>query len=265
MLSANRGKRSKLSTNKHSPIKRLACLSLLALALQGCNKSFHDLGTPPQLTSVDYEVPLEQIIVAPEPAVVRGPQRIAMTDNGIWNQEEGNYFRDTRAFRIGDILTVNISINDSARLSNTSGRESSVTGKLDSGGSITLPIFGQLPQITADAKLGGGLELERGGTVNRNERVNLHVAATVIDASPNGNLHIIGSQEVRVNHELRILTVQGFVRSKDINPDNTIPYEKIAEARITYGGHNSRRKPGDSKLFRRQAHARYGSDKYVYK
>ena len=229
---------------------RAIILAAAIISLQACNKSFHDVGPPPQLTKIDYEVPIEDILVAPDPKVISAPSRLAMSDNSILSPQSAIYFQDTRAYKVGDILTVDISINDSARLNNSSGRETSVDGTLGSSTDITLPIFGQLPEIDVDGSLSAGLQLERGGTVDRTERVNLQIAATVIASSSNGNLHIIGTQEVRVNHELRILTVQGVVRAKDILPDNTIPYEKIAEARITYGGHNSRQKPKPKRMWK---------------
>ena len=53
---------------------------------------------------------------------------------------------------------------------------------------------------------------------------------------PNGNLVIKGSQEVRVNFELRQLTIAGIVRPTDVSRDNIVAYDRIAEARISYGG-----------------------------
>ena len=77
---------------------------------------------------------------------------------------------------------------------------------------------------------------EGNGATTRSENIDLSIAAVVTDVLPNGNLMISGSQEVRVNAELRILTIAGIVRPSTSARENTISYERIAEARISYGG-----------------------------
>jgi flagellar L-ring protein precursor FlgH len=74
------------------------------------------------------------------------------------------------------------------------------------------------------------------GSINRSEQIRLSIAATVTAVLPNGNFVVQGSQEFRVNYEMRVLTIGGIVRPRDISRENTVPYDKIAEARISYGG-----------------------------
>ena len=89
------------------------------------------------------------------------------------------------------------------------------------------------------------------GNINRNETINLRIAALVVQMLPNGNMVVAGRQEVKVNQELRELRVAGIIRPQDIATNNTIPYDKIAEARISYGG--------DGSISRQQTRS-YGED-----
>jgi flagellar L-ring protein FlgH len=204
-----------------------ACLVVCALA--GCSTDIRDIGVAPHMTAVGTGM------VAPAelpPTFEAYPQPVRMAS--LWQDSGGDLFRDARAAKIGDLITVVISMNDSATLDNTSNRqrESVFTNAFD--GAVSLPVYANNSSGSFNAAAGSSTKGQ--GNIDRSEKIQLSVAAVVTEVLPNGNLLISGSQEVRVNFELRELKVSGIVRPRDVSRDNTITYDKVAEARISYGG-----------------------------
>jgi flagellar L-ring protein precursor FlgH len=162
--------------------------------------------------------------------------------NSLWRSANAaTFFGDPRAAQVGDILTVNINISDSAQVSNQSARsrttseDSNLTNFL--GGEAALgSFFNDAVNPASMTNFGSQSSLQGAGSVNRSESVSLNAAAIVVDVLWNGNLVIHGRQEVRVNNEVRELLISGIVRPQDIAADNTIDHQQIAEARISYGG-----------------------------
>ena len=143
--------------------------------------------------------------------------------------------------RIGDILTVNITIEDKAEINNETSRSrdnsenADITNILGYESSLKKVLPGAYDPTTA-VGIGSNSSSTGRGSVNRKETIKLEIAAIVSQILPNGNLVITGSQEVRVNYEVRVLTISGVVRPEDISAINTIQHSQIAEARISYGG-----------------------------
>ena len=211
---------------------------LAALMLGGC-AGLSEATAPPQMTPIA------------NPAMIAGSQRVSMplpapvieaqAPNSLWRAGAKSFFNDQRASKIGDILTVNIEIADSAQLNNTTAR--SRTGSTETGVQAMLGLEDVIqkalpgtPSLDPAGGFGSKSSSNGTGSVNRQEKVNLTVAAVITDRLPNGNLVIGGSQEVRINNELRELLVSGVIRPEDVAADNTIAHSKIAEARISYGG-----------------------------
>jgi flagellar L-ring protein FlgH len=215
-----------------------AMLSLAALA-GGCSSidRLSQIGEKPKLTEI--ENPTTQPGYKPVQMPMPKPEQASYNANSLWRNGSRAFFKDQRAARIGDLLTVTVNITDKANIANETQR--SRTNKEDSGitdfvGSKTLGANAQkiLPGriLTADSTASS----DGKGSVNRQEALQTNVAAVVTQVLPNGNLVVEGKQEIRVNFEIRELIVAGIVRPEDIQSDNTIDSSKIAQARIAYGG-----------------------------
>jgi flagellar L-ring protein precursor FlgH len=161
--------------------------------------------------------------------------------SSLWQSGPSSLFGDRRAKQIGDILTVDIVIDDRAQVNNrtqrqrTSDNESQISAALGVDKAVGKFLPSPL-SLSPGVSTTGAANTLGNGQIDRRERINLKMAAIVTNILPNGNMVIQGSQEVRVNYELRDLQVTGLIRPEDISRRNTINYDKIAEARISYGG-----------------------------
>jgi flagellar L-ring protein precursor FlgH len=213
---------------------KLKGLVLLALPLGGCAGDIREIGREPFMSPVGTGLVPD---VQPSASTVFLQQRLG-TGGSIWTGGRADVFADTRAANIGDVVTVLIAINDRATLGNNTDR--SLDSQVDTGFDLTIETRNNSTRNNSELKpefTSSALSSAKGkGTTDRSEKIKLSVAAVVSDVLPNGNLIVSGSQEVRVNFELRVLNVAGIIRPRDISKENTISYEKIAEARISYGG-----------------------------
>jgi flagellar L-ring protein precursor FlgH len=218
-------------------VNGLLCVLVLVSAA-GCAR-LQSVGQVPQFTSPARGNEVFAMTAQPMAATRAHPgQHVA---SSLWTSGRRSLLGDRRAGQRGDILTVVIEIDDSAEFSNSSERGRSGSERMGVTGLFGLPqrIDEGLPDgaSMADAVSATGSSNSSGsGAVRRNEQLTLRVAATVTDLLDNGILRIEGSQEVRVNYEIRELLVSGYVRPEDISRQNEIAYDRIAAARISYGG-----------------------------
>lgn len=219
-------------------LTRIVLIATLLAA--GCAK-VEQIGQEPTFTPVVSSAEHAAMMTTSLPQALGTAPMVRSSNASLWTGDRGSLLGDRRAMVRGDILTVVIEINDSAQISNSSDRSRSGSQDMQINELFGLPQ--RIDEMLQDGSsldnavgLGSSSTFSGTGSVQRNEQLTLRVAATVIDVLPNGILSIEGSQQVRVNFEMRELLVSGFVRPADITRQNEVTYDKIASARIAYGG-----------------------------
>jgi flagellar L-ring protein precursor FlgH len=211
-------------------MKRGIWFLLAAAALSGCASGLAEVNKEPALSPVGSGITTGSVSASSYPE----PPAAPVKRFSLWDDRQSRLFTDPRALQTGDILTVKIRINDRAKFKNENDRSRTSSRTLGFDAKLGWDDYSTAGK--GAGSLDSKTETNADGAIERSENLDLNVAAVVTDVLPNGNLMIRGSQEVRVNYELRVLTIAGIVRPSDIGAENTIPYDRIAEARISYGG-----------------------------
>jgi flagellar L-ring protein precursor FlgH len=219
----------------------VAAAAVIVAGTGGCSMitRLSEVGEYPQMTPITN--PQAQPGYRPVNLPMPAPMPAEDNPNSLWRPGARAFFKDIRAKEVGDTLTVRLKLDDSAKMSNKTKRQRADSEKM--GVQALLGYEAQLGKIlprdynNADLfRFGTKSNTDGDGDIGRSETIEITFAALVTQVLPNGSLAIMGRQEVRVNYELRELMLTGVVRQQDIEADNSISHERIAEMRVAYGG-----------------------------
>jgi flagellar L-ring protein precursor FlgH len=149
--------------------------------------------------------------------------------------QEMTLFEDLRARRVGDVLTVVL------RESTSASKRSSSSTKKDTSISLPGPTIAGRP-VTANGtpilEMGveGSREFDGEGTASQSNQLVGNITVTVVERLANGNLVVQGQKWLRLNHGDEFVQITGIVRPYDVREDNTVTSDRVADARISYGG-----------------------------
>lgn len=222
-------------TKKSDRMMVVLAVSVMGLTLAGCSQvNTTDVSFSP---SVDYVSLMEDY----DTQVAQASSRSA----SLWanNEYKSDLFADYKGRQVGDLITVIISETSSA--TNTG---SSTTGKTSSVDASATALGGLPLNLGINNFLGTGIgfnptlgtqytsSFAGQGSNTRQDQIQATIAATVLRVLPSGNLVIEGHREIVVDREKQIMSIRGLIRPKDINANNVVSSQNIANAQISYSG-----------------------------
>ncbi len=223
-------------------VKMTIVLCCTLILLPGCYTAsrLESLGDRPPLTPIKDPTKIKSYhpVTMPMPEPKVHEHRI----NSLWQDGAKGFFKDQRAKNVGDILTVKVDItNDQVEFFSETERkrenkETSGVTNLFGYEQYAKKVFPAAVNPSSLVNFSSKPEYKGNGKTKRTEKMTFKIAVTIVQILPNGNYIVSGRQEIRANFENREIFIRGIVRPSDISSTNTISHEKIAEARISYGG-----------------------------
>ncbi len=212
-----------------TPLLRLAAFSALLLAVSGCatvNRLQGDVRP--------FDEPVNPYLTPPPAVIASLPAQAGDGGGSIYASRNGKgmrLFQDNKASDVGDLLTITLVESTTA----TTQANTSVTKK--SGIGMAAPTIGGTSPIDGlTVGIDGSRDFQGNGNSAQSNKLAGQLTVRVIQDLGNGNLLVRGDKQLRLNQGDELVQIQGIVRSADISPDNKVTSDRVADARIVYGG-----------------------------
>ena len=210
-------------------------LALAALVLAGCT------------AATKKPVPMPQVT----PSVPKAPPP-SENPGSLFSQSQPTFLLDdTRARRIGDILTVNIVDTSKSDLKAETKNDKTASQKLgvanyfgaatvagNLSGQLGGPAFGMVGRTGSTPIVSNSTTdtFQAKGETKRESAVTASIGCRIVNILPGGVMQVEGARQTRVNNENQIIVVKGLVRPIDVGPNNTVASTQLADCQIEYYG-----------------------------
>lgn len=232
---------------------RFTIFALLVVGLTGCAATRQTL--PPVAEKIPSKptMPIKAEPLPPPPEFQGSLYAAGSSFN--------DFFIDTKARNVGDIVTVKIS--ESSKATNSADTKTGRTSSLEAGIDTlfgtedwyrnkvleNIPSSLPKPDPFGNPSVKGSMssDFDGSGSTSRSGDLSAFITCRVTQVLRNGNLNIVGSREVLVNNETQMIILSGVIRPRDINDDNVILSTFVSDAKIAYSGSgivNDRQRPG---------------------
>jgi flagellar L-ring protein precursor FlgH len=183
--------------------------AVLALLLAGC-------ASRAPLTLLEDEAP----------PTARGSSR--GVSGGVFNADTVSLTSDARAFRVGDVVTV--ILQETTQASKKAGTS------FNKGSQVALAPLGALGKTFPKTGVDISADRSFSGDATSTQQNALSGAITVVvqEMLPNGLLRVAGEKRLTLNQGEEFLRLKGFLRASDIDADNQVSSQRVANARIAY-------------------------------
>ena len=151
--------------------------------------------------------------------------------SSIWDSR-GEHFKDYKAFKAGDIVTVLIDESSSAtnKAGTKTAKDSSMSVSATAGTGLWSTFLGF-------GTNGGYQDSYKGeGETTRSGNLSGKISVRVMEVLPNANLMVEGQRVIVVNREIQKISITGIIRPRDVGADNVVNSSLVADAEITYDG-----------------------------